>query len=170
VYSNGVLHHAQDTDRTIAEVRRVLKPGGKAIIMLYARHSAIFWLNIVPRAIVTGEIFRWPEAQWIGRLTEGTPKFGTVRNPITRVYSKRELRELFGGFRIESLRRNSFQFDNFAIPRLTQVRRRILSALGHKPHPGGIFVYGAPYFVETSLERFLGHWLGFGWNIVAVKQ
>ena len=28
VYSNGVLHHTNDTDRAIAEVYRVLKPGG----------------------------------------------------------------------------------------------------------------------------------------------
>lgn len=39
VYSFGVLHHATDTEKTIREVFRVLKPGGEAKIMLYNRHS-----------------------------------------------------------------------------------------------------------------------------------
>lgn len=39
VYSFGVLHHAADTDQTIQEAHRVLKPGGQALVMLYNRHS-----------------------------------------------------------------------------------------------------------------------------------
>ncbi len=39
VYSFGVLHHAADTEKTITEVHRVLKPGGEARIMLYHRRS-----------------------------------------------------------------------------------------------------------------------------------
>jgi ubiquinone/menaquinone biosynthesis C-methylase UbiE len=39
VYSWGVLHHTPDTARAIGEVRRVLRPGGEARIMLYSRHS-----------------------------------------------------------------------------------------------------------------------------------
>ena len=38
-YSNGVLHHTPDTERTIAEAHRVLKPGGTAKVMLYYRNS-----------------------------------------------------------------------------------------------------------------------------------
>ena len=170
VYSNGVLHHSEDTERCIAEVHRVLKPGGSAVIMLYARHSAAFWLNIVPRALVTGELFRWPEAQWIGRLTEGKPAFGTTRNPITRVYSRRAIAKLFGAFTISRLRKSSFQFDNMAIPRLTQMRKAALGILGHRAHPGGTLVYGAPFMAETSLELWLGKFIGFSWNIVAEKN
>ena len=39
VYSNGVLHHTPNTHRVVNEIRRVLKPGGKAIVMMYAEHS-----------------------------------------------------------------------------------------------------------------------------------
>ena len=39
VYSFGVLHHAANTEKTITEVYRVLRPGGEAKIMLYHRHS-----------------------------------------------------------------------------------------------------------------------------------
>jgi len=39
VYSFGVLHHTFNTDKAISEVYRVLKPKGKAIIMLYYKDS-----------------------------------------------------------------------------------------------------------------------------------
>lgn len=39
VYSFGVLHHVTDTAQAVAEVHRVLKPRGQALIMLYNRHS-----------------------------------------------------------------------------------------------------------------------------------
>lgn len=170
IYSNGVLHHSEDTQRCIDEVYRVLKPGGRAVMMLYSRHSATYWLNVVPRAVVTGEIFRWPEAQWIGRLTEGTPKFGAIRNPITRVYSARELREALRAFHIVSMRKASFQFDNISIPRMTQMRESILGWLGYTPHRGGLLVYGRPIFTETPTELALGSLAGFAWNFVVEKR
>ena len=39
VYSIGCLHHTGDLPNSISEVYRVLKDGGKAILMLYNRHS-----------------------------------------------------------------------------------------------------------------------------------
>jgi ubiquinone/menaquinone biosynthesis C-methylase UbiE len=39
VYSIGCLHHTGDLPRAVAEVRRVLRPGGRAVVMLYNRHS-----------------------------------------------------------------------------------------------------------------------------------
>ena len=169
VYSNGVLHHSEDTDQGIAEVHRVLKPGGRAIIMVYARRSASYWFNIVPRGFFSGEMFRWPEAEWIGRVTEGRPKFGDTKNPYTRVYSAKELGQLFQDFNIIGMRKSSFQFDNFAVPRLVQMRNALLKMIGRKPHPGGTLVYGAPYMTETALELWLGRHIGFAWNIVAEK-
>ena len=41
VYSFGVLHHTPNTQKTIDEVYRCLKPGGEAIIMLYYKWSAL---------------------------------------------------------------------------------------------------------------------------------
>ena len=43
VYSNGVLHHSPQTEKCIAEVYRVLKPGGFSALMLYCRTSALFF-------------------------------------------------------------------------------------------------------------------------------
>ncbi len=47
VYSHGVLHHTPDTAAAIGEVWRVLKPGGRAIIMLYHKHSFNYWVRIM---------------------------------------------------------------------------------------------------------------------------
>lgn len=47
VYSHGVLHHTPNTQVAIDEVWRVLKPGGKAIIMLYHRHSFNYYVRIM---------------------------------------------------------------------------------------------------------------------------
>ena len=39
VYSIGCLHHTGDLPKAISEVHRVLAPGGRAVVMLYNRHS-----------------------------------------------------------------------------------------------------------------------------------
>jgi len=47
VYSHGVLHHTPNTQAAIDEVHRVLKPGGRAIIMLYHKHSFNYYARIM---------------------------------------------------------------------------------------------------------------------------
>ena len=39
VYSNGVIHHTPNTTQVVKEIYRVLKPGGRCIIMVYAENS-----------------------------------------------------------------------------------------------------------------------------------
>lgn len=41
VYSIGCLHHTGDIQRSVDEVRRVLRPGGKAVVMLYNARSLL---------------------------------------------------------------------------------------------------------------------------------
>jgi ubiquinone/menaquinone biosynthesis C-methylase UbiE len=54
VYSNGVIHHIPDTQRVVNEMYRVLRPGGRAIVMIYHRASLNYHVNImlVRRALV----------------------------------------------------------------------------------------------------------------------
>ena len=47
VYSHGVLHHTPVPQRAIDEVYRVLKPGGKAVIMLYHKNSFNYYIRIM---------------------------------------------------------------------------------------------------------------------------
>src|SRR5919112_5264067 len=46
VYSHGVLHHTPDTQTAIREIHRVLRPGGRAVVMLYHRDSYNYRINI----------------------------------------------------------------------------------------------------------------------------
>jgi SAM-dependent methyltransferase len=47
VWANGVLHATGDTARAVREVRRVLKPGGRAIISHFYRRPS--WMYILHR-------------------------------------------------------------------------------------------------------------------------
>ena len=47
VYSMGVLHHTPNPDRAFAQVHRVLRPGGRAIIMLYHKNSFNYYARIM---------------------------------------------------------------------------------------------------------------------------
>jgi ubiquinone/menaquinone biosynthesis C-methylase UbiE len=44
VYAHGVLQYTANTEKMIAEIHRVLKPGGEAILMVYNRNS---WLTLM---------------------------------------------------------------------------------------------------------------------------
>ncbi len=44
VYAHGVLQYTADPAKMIDEIHRVLRPGGKAILMVYNKHS---WLNLM---------------------------------------------------------------------------------------------------------------------------
>lgn len=95
VYSWGVLHHTPDTRRAIGEVHRVLKPGGRALIMLYRVPSwtgfALWSLHCLSR------LRPWQSAKWaIGRYLE---------SPGTKAYTDLEARQLFHGFAHVSVRR-----------------------------------------------------------------
>lgn len=46
LYAHGVLQYTADAGRMIAEIHRVLEPGGEAILMVYNRRS---WLNFMSR-------------------------------------------------------------------------------------------------------------------------
>src|ERR1043166_1150605 len=46
VYSHGVLHHTPDIDAAVREIHRVLKPGGRAFVMLYHRGSYNYQIGI----------------------------------------------------------------------------------------------------------------------------
>ncbi|MBI4613224.1 MAG: methyltransferase domain-containing protein [Planctomycetes bacterium] len=47
VYSHGALHHTPHPDRAFDELHRVLRPGGHAILMLYHRASANYYVRIL---------------------------------------------------------------------------------------------------------------------------
>ncbi len=169
VYSNGVLHHSTSTERCIAEVLRVLKPGGRAVLMLYCRSSAIYWLRLLPRSILNLTWFRLPEPERLGLLTEGKPKFADQPCPITRVYSRRELRRLLAPFAGVTVRKSGFDLSMIFPLGGMAIRHTVARLLGAKPIAASSILYGQPLYGASVLERLLGRWVGFDWNISARK-
>jgi len=86
VTSMGVLHHTPDTARAVAEVHRVLKPGGRLIVMFYHRDSAVY-RRLQLRARRTGR-----------PLQDFVNEVDGVGNPKGDVYSRDELRALLHDF------------------------------------------------------------------------
>jgi ubiquinone/menaquinone biosynthesis C-methylase UbiE len=78
VYSFGVLHHTPDTQKSIDEVCRVLKPGGLAVIMLYNRRSFNYFVH------------RILDAPFDGNRKD--------RCPIERTYTDAEVQKMFRNF------------------------------------------------------------------------
>jgi SAM-dependent methyltransferase len=97
IYSWGVLHHTPDTGKAIREAIRVLRPGGEACVMLYARHSWVAYGLWVRHALLAGRPWRsLAEVLAAHMESEGT-----------RGFTKAELRRLFAGLndiRIDKVR------------------------------------------------------------------
>lgn len=170
VYSNGVLHHSTSTEKCISEVFRVLKPGGRAVLMLYCRSSALFWIRLLPRSVLNLSIFRLAEPERLGLLTEGKPKFSDQPCPITRVYNRRELAHLLRRFDSVALRKSSFDFSMTLPAGGWLIWHAILRLFRAKPIGASTILYGQPVYAPTRIERWLGQWLGHDWNIVATKR
>ncbi|MGQ9628956.1 MAG: class I SAM-dependent methyltransferase [bacterium] len=93
VYSIGVLHHTPDTQKSVDEIYRVLKPGGKAIVMLYYEKSLLVrWYILFLNGVVNGRLLYLSRDELIARMTDGRG------NPLSKCYTKREARKLFGKF------------------------------------------------------------------------
>jgi ubiquinone/menaquinone biosynthesis C-methylase UbiE len=89
VYSWGVLHHTPDTERALAEVRRVLGPTGEARVMLYSRRSWValgLWLR---HALAVGRPWR----SFSRVIADHMESAGT------KAYTQAELEALFRDFR-----------------------------------------------------------------------
>lgn len=115
VYSFGVLHHTPNIDRAISELHRVLRPGGKAYVMLYRRDSLV---NVVHRAF---------------HLPFESPRHLRDECPVVQTFTKEQARTLFREFATVSLHADypftyGFRFLTFWVPK--SVKRALGRRIG----------------------------------------
>jgi SAM-dependent methyltransferase len=88
VYSWGVIHHSERPDAIVSEIRRVLRPGGVFIGMIYGRRSLAALKAWVRHALLRARPWRsladvlWHHVESVG----------------TKAYTVRETRGLLAGF------------------------------------------------------------------------
>ncbi len=87
VCSMGVLHHTPNTAAAVGEIFRVLKPGGRLIVMFYHRNSALYRLRFPIMRLLSGKTM-----QQLANEVDG------VGNPKGDIYSKAQLRRLLAQF------------------------------------------------------------------------
>jgi SAM-dependent methyltransferase len=94
VYSYGVLHHSPNTPKAIDEVYRVLKPGGRARIMIYHLRSVtgvtLWGLHCAAK------LRPWKSPRWA--------IFNHLESPGTKAYTTEEARRLFSAYRRVDIR------------------------------------------------------------------
>jgi glycosyltransferase involved in cell wall biosynthesis/ubiquinone/menaquinone biosynthesis C-methylase UbiE len=96
VYSNGVIHHTPHTNRIVHEIYRVLRPGGQAIVMVYAESSLVYWRNLVVRiALQNGHLLTRSMGDVMSRSVELTDNDA---QPLVKVYTRASARRLFREF------------------------------------------------------------------------
>jgi len=97
VYSNGVIHHTPNTHRVVSEIYRVLRPGGRLIVMVYAENSLFYWRNLMwVIGVKVGQLRRYSVGEILSRSVERNDRGGA--RPLVKVYTRRELRRLFSDF------------------------------------------------------------------------
>jgi SAM-dependent methyltransferase len=72
VWSWGVIHHSESTERVLAEIARVLRPGGRVALMVYHRNSITFWGQyVLYRGVLRGGLLRETPDELADRWSDG---------------------------------------------------------------------------------------------------
>ena len=140
VISWGVIHHSGNMEAIIDQIHKVLKPGGKAFLMVYNRHSirfqiyCKFWLGIMKLKFLKMNL-----NEIVGRVTDGY---------IARHVTKKEFSNLTKDF-------------NHAKYSISDEKTTILKYL---------FGLGKPFKLTHFITRHFEKWLARrgGWYLEVV--
>jgi SAM-dependent methyltransferase len=142
VWSWGVIHHSADTSKALKEIHRVLRPGGKAVIMVYYRSWWGYYVMEFIWGIISGNLIRTKSLHKSVQLhTDGA---------IARYYAFSEWRALVEKlFKAESI--GVFGPKNDVLPLPSGKLKSAISGL-----------------IPNRLNRFLTHYLRMGTFLVSI--
>jgi 2-polyprenyl-3-methyl-5-hydroxy-6-metoxy-1,4-benzoquinol methylase len=109
VWANGVVHHTGDTRRAVQEIRRVLKPGGRAIISHFYRKPS--WMYL------------------LSRLGRENIEYKEEDPPVNDFYTEQDILAMFTGFNVIEAVRDHYR----ALPVCRQGVKATLYTYGFKP-------------------------------------
>ncbi len=92
-YSFGVLHHSPNTEQAIAELVRVVRPGGEIKVMLYNRHSICVVNQWIKSGLLKGKPF-----QSLSRVM-----WNHFESLGTKAYTRRELQAMLFSFPLQNV-------------------------------------------------------------------
>lgn len=96
VYSNGVIHHTPNTRKVVKEMFRVLRPGGRVIVMVYAELSMHYWAQLVFKLGLLNELL---DSYSMGEIMSNHAELAeSGAKPLVKVYTSRSLRRMFSDF------------------------------------------------------------------------
>jgi len=101
-YSWGVLHHTPDTGKALAELARVVRPGGEIKIMLYNRRGMYAWKMWVKHALLQGR--PWKSLRWV--------LWNHVESIGTKGYTETEVRRMLAPLDLTDVRMERFITSN----------------------------------------------------------
>ncbi len=88
VWSWGVIHHSSSTERCLTEITRVLRAGGRILLMVYYKPSIVYYLHCaLIRGILFGQLLHRSLQEIYTAASDGF---------YARVFTKNELRGLLG--------------------------------------------------------------------------
>jgi ubiquinone/menaquinone biosynthesis C-methylase UbiE len=142
IWSWGVIHHSANTRRVLEEMRRVLRPGGKATTMVYQRNLWNYYVaGGLFRGVLKGDLLKTRSLhQTVQRYTDGA---------IARHYSAREWKQLASEFfRVERILVFGLKAELLPIP-ASRLKSSLLT------------------WIPDPVSRFFTNRLGFGQFLVS---
>jgi len=90
IWSWGVIHHSNDTNKIAKEIHRVLKIGGKSTVMIYNKNSTRYYIHGLYQGIFRLKFLRYNSLYKVNMtFTDGF---------IARHYTRKSARNLFKAF------------------------------------------------------------------------
>ena len=143
VYSFGVIHHIPEAQDVVAEIFRVLRPGGRVMTAFYYKWSAFhLFTKIICHGIRCGWLVSKGYAGLLATIEQGAD--GVSIKPFVKLYSKRDMRRLFSKFELADISIHQLLAEHFypealgrlmrpAIPKLEGVMGWYVACTARKP-------------------------------------